>query len=92
MFDWIWRSLGYELEKDIVKRWALNKMKSEDIEEELRLEKLKTKKIQPELPPRKSKRIEEKSQKQISQLKTYADATREEKIVNKVGWKDVGDY
>tara|TARA_R110002153_G_scaffold43977_4_gene124105 strand:+ start:4830 stop:5105 length:276 start_codon:yes stop_codon:yes gene_type:complete len=91
MFDWIWRSLGYELEKDIVKRWALNKMKSEDIEEELRLEKLKTKKIQPELPPRKSKRIEEKSQKQMSQLKTYADATREEKIVNSE-WKDVGDY
>ena len=83
MFDWIWRSLGYELEKDLIKEWSLNKMKSEQIEEELRLERLNTIRVEPELPPRKSKRIKEKSQKQIKQQKTYKAA---------VGWKDIGNY
>ena len=28
MLDWLWRSLGYELDKDVVREWALNKMKA----------------------------------------------------------------
>lgn len=70
MFDWIWRSLGYELEKDIVKEWALNKMKAEKIEEQLMLEKLKTKVISPDIPVRQSTRL--LSIKQREQQKSYA--------------------
>ena len=33
MLDWFWRTLGYELEKDVIKAWALNRMKEEKIEE-----------------------------------------------------------
>ena len=70
MFDWIWRSLGYELEKDIVKEWALNKMKAEKIEEQLMLEKLKTSVIPPDIPVRQSSRL--LSIKQKEQQKSYA--------------------
>jgi hypothetical protein len=70
MFDWVWRSLGYELEKDIVKEWALNKMKAEKIEEQLMLEKLKTKVISPDIPVRQSTRL--LSIKQREQQKSYA--------------------
>ena len=70
MFDWVWRSLGYELEKDIVKEWALNKMKAEKIEERLMLEKLKTSEIPPNIPVRQSTRL--LSIKQREQQKSYA--------------------
>tara|TARA_R110000787_G_scaffold139042_1_gene252696 strand:+ start:1725 stop:1982 length:258 start_codon:yes stop_codon:yes gene_type:complete len=70
MFDWVWRSLGYELEKDIVKEWALNKMKAEKIEERLMLEKLKTAVISPDIPVRQSTRL--LSIKQREQQKSYA--------------------
>tara|TARA_R110002153_G_scaffold5884_1_gene27221 strand:- start:846 stop:1103 length:258 start_codon:yes stop_codon:yes gene_type:complete len=70
MFDWVWRSLGYELEKDIVKEWALNKMKAEKIEERLMLEKLKTAVIPPNIPVRQSTRL--LSIKQREQQKSYA--------------------
>tara|TARA_R110002072_G_scaffold144210_1_gene290294 strand:- start:275 stop:520 length:246 start_codon:yes stop_codon:yes gene_type:complete len=73
MFDWIWRSLGYELEKDIIKEWSLNKIKAEEIEEKLRLERLKTIRIEPALPPRKkSHRKKTLSLKQREQQKSYA--------------------
>ena len=73
MFDWIWRSLGYELEKDIIKEWSLNKIKAEEIEEKLRLERLKTIRIEPVLSPRrKSKRKKTLSLKQREQQKSYA--------------------
>ena len=73
MFDWIWRSLGYELEKDKIKEWSLNKIKAEEIEEKLRLERLKTIRIEPVLPPRKkSQRKKTLSLKQREQQKSYA--------------------
>ena len=72
MFDWVWRNLGYELEKDIIREWSLNKMKVEKIEEKLRLERLKTIRIAPSLPSRKKNR-KKLSQKQIEQQKTYAE-------------------
>tara|TARA_R110001583_G_scaffold2964_6_gene20073 strand:+ start:864 stop:1115 length:252 start_codon:yes stop_codon:yes gene_type:complete len=81
MFDWVWRTLGYELEKDIIREWSLNKMKVEKIKEELRLERLKTIRIAPELPIR-EKTKKKLSQKQIKQQKTYAGVTKESKVVN----------
>ena len=60
MFDWIWRSLGYELEKDKIKEWSL------------KLQRLKTIRIEPVLPPRrKSKRKKTLSLKQREQQKSY---------------------
>ena len=29
MFDFVWRTLGYKLEKDIVRRWVLEKIEDE---------------------------------------------------------------
>ena len=72
MFDWVWRNLGYELEKDIIREWSLNKMKVEKIEEKLRLERLKTIRIAREAPSRKKNR-KKLSQKQIEQQKTYTE-------------------
>jgi len=71
MLDWLWRSLGYELDKDIVREWALNKMKAEKIEQELREKNLRTTKIPPAVPvKRSSKRL---SIKQREQQKSYGD-------------------
>jgi len=76
MLDWFWRTLGYELEKDVIKAWALNKMKEEKIEEQLRLERLKSFRVAPALPSRKSNRIKEKSQKQKHQQKSYTETQK----------------
>tara|TARA_R110000782_G_scaffold254818_1_gene343295 strand:+ start:851 stop:1072 length:222 start_codon:yes stop_codon:yes gene_type:complete len=70
MFDWVWRSLGYELEKDIVKEWVVNKMKAEKIEQRLMLEKLKTAEIPPGIPIRQTTKL--LSIKQREQQKSYA--------------------
>ena len=73
MFDWIWRSLGYKLEKDTIKNWSLNKIKAEKIEEELKLKELKTLKTVPIVPPRrKSERKKTLSLKQREQQKNYS--------------------
>jgi len=75
MLDWLWRSLGYELDKDVVREWALNKMKAEKIEQELREKNLRTTKIPPAVPvKRSSKRL---SIKQREQQKNYAQVDNE---------------